>query len=215
MSVEREDMWQALLRSGETLATDEDYEHGYKREVPQDLQQYVSFRVSGEIYGLPIHEIEEISKVFATTHVPRTADFVVGIGNVRGRIMPVVDLARRLRLRPVERGRTARVLIVNLNDESYGLVVDAVIDVIRIPPEKIEEKPGGITGPRAEYIRGLGRRKGAVTLARGADVKDRGAVEDIVIILNLTTLLDPKDFIRVGPTPGGGPSGSGGEEGRG
>ena len=143
MSVEREDMWQALLRSGETLATDEDYEHGYKRDVPQDLQQYVSFRVSGEIYGLPIHEIEEISKVFGTTHVPRTADFLVGIGNVRGRIMPVVDLARRLRLRPVERGRTARVLIVNLNDEPYGLVVDAVIDVIRIPPEKIEEKPGG------------------------------------------------------------------------
>ena len=209
MSVEREDMWQALLRSGETLATDEDYEHGYKRDVPQDLQQYVSFRVSGEIYGLPIHEIEEISKVFGTTHVPRTADFLVGIGNVRGRIMPVVDLARRLRLRPVERGRTARVLIVNLNDEPYGLVVDAVIDVIRIPPDKIEEKPGGITGPRAEYIRGLGRRKGAVTLAKGADIKERSAVEDIVIILNLTTLLDPKDFVRVGPALGGGEEGGG------
>ena len=208
MSAEREDLWTALLRSGEAVATDEDYEHGYKRDVPQDLQQYVSFRVSGEIYGLPIHEIEEISKVFGTTHVPRTADFLVGIGNVRGRIMPVVDLARRLRLRPVERGRTARVLIVNLNDEPYGLVVDAVIDVIRIPPEKIEEKPGGITGPRAEYIRGLGRRKGAVTVAKGADVKERSATEDIVIILNLTTLLDPKDFVRVGPAVGG-------EEGRG
>jgi purine-binding chemotaxis protein CheW len=199
MSVEREDMWTALLRSGETLATDEDYEHGYKREVPQDLQQYVSFRVSGEIYGLPIHEIEEISKIFGTTHVPRTADFLVGIGNVRGRIMPVVDLARRLRLRPVERGRTARVLIVNLGDEPYGLVVDAVIDVIRIPPDKIEERPGGITGPRAEYIRGLGRRKGAPTVIKGADVKTGEDPEDIVIILNLATLLDPKDFVRFGP----------------
>ena len=181
MSAEKDDLWQALLRGGEAVATDEDYEHGYKREVPQDLQQYVTFRVSNEVYGLPIHEIGEISKVFATTHVPRTAEFLVGIGNVRGRIMPVVDLARRLRLRVAERGRAARVLIVRFNDEPYGLIVDAVLDVIRIPPDKIEDKPGGITGARAEYIRGLGRS--------GED--DR----DIVIILNLTTLLDAKDFV--------------------
>ena len=206
MSVEREDMWQALLRSGETLATDEDYEHGYKRDVPQDLQQYVTFRVAGEIYGLPIHEIEEISKVFATTHVPRTADFLIGIGNVRGRIMPVVDLARRLRLRSVERGRSARVLIVQHNDEPYGLVVDAVIDVTRIPPDKIEEKPGGITGARAEFIRGLGRRKGSSLRQPGGDARASAAAEDIVIILNLVTLLDPGAFVRVG---------AGGEEGRG
>ena len=206
MSVEREDLWTALLRSGEALATDEDYEHGYKRDVPQDLQQYVTFRVAGEIYGLPIHEIEEISKVFATTHVPRTADFLIGIGNVRGRIMPVVDLARRLRLRSVERGRSARVLIVQHNDEPYGLVVDAVIDVTRIPPDKIEEKPGGITGPRAEYIRGLGRRKGSSLRQPGGDARASAAAEDIVIILNLVTLLDPGAFVRVG---------AGGEEGRG
>lgn len=190
MSGEREDMWQALLRGGETVATDEDYEHGYKREVRQDLQQYVTFRVSGEVYGLAIHEIEEISKLFQTTHVPRTADFLLGIGNVRGRIMPVVDLARRLRLRVFERGRTARVLIVQFNDEPYGLVVDEVMGVIRIPPESMEEKPGGLTGARAEYIRGLGRDGG-----------------EIVIILNLPAILDAKDFVRLGPTPA--------EEGRG
>lgn len=182
MSAEKDDLWQALLRGGEAVATDEDYEHGYKREVPQDLQQYVTFRVTNEVYGLPIHEIEEISKVFATTHVPRTADFLVGIGNVRGRIMPVVDLAKRLRLRVVERGRAARVLIVQLNEEPYGLIVDAVRDVIRIPPDQIEEKPGGITGARAEYIKGLGRAS-----------KEDDA--EIVIILNLATLLEPKDFV--------------------
>lgn len=183
MSVEREDLWQALLRSGEPVVTDEDYEHGYKREVRQDLQQYVTFRVSGETYGLAIHEIEEISKVFLTTHVPRTADFLLGIGNVRGRIMPVVDLARRLRLRAVERGRAARVLIVHFNEESYGLVVDEVMDVIRIPPELMEDKPGGLTGARAEYIRALGRNNG-----------------ELVIILNLPAILDAKDFVRLGPS---------------
>lgn len=196
MSAEKDDLWQALLRGGETIATDEDYEHGYKRELPQDLQQYVTFRVTSEVYALPIHEIEEISKVFATTHVPRTADFLVGIGNVRGRIMPVVDLARRLRLRVLERGRSARVLIVHLNDEPYGLIVDEVLDVIRIPPDKIEEKPGGITGARAEYIRGLGR-SGPVDQ------------EIIVIILNLATLLDAKDFVLRPGTPGHADEGEG------
>ena len=132
---------------------------------------------------------------------------LVGIGNVRGRIMPVVDLARRLRLRSVERGRSARVLIVQHNDEPYGLVVDAVIDVTRIPPDKIEDKPGGITGARAEYIRGLGRRKSTGPRAGAGVVEARAseAAEDIVIILNLVTLLDPRDFVRFGP----------GEEGRG
>lgn len=205
MSAEKEDLWSTLLRGGEAVATDEDYEHGYKREVPQNLQQYVTFRVSNEIYGLPIHEIEEISKVFATTHVPRTAEFLVGIGNVRGRIMPVVDLARRLRLRPCERGRAARVLIVQLHDEPYGLIVDQVLDVIRIPPEKIEDKPGGITGARAEYIRGLGRKAAP---ARTGDAKPGEDADELVIILNLATLLDPKDFVRVGPPAHG-------EEGRG
>jgi purine-binding chemotaxis protein CheW len=188
MSGEREDLWQALLRSGEAVVTDEDYEHGYKREVRQDLQQYVTFRVSGEVYGLAIHEIEEISKVFQTTHVPRTADFLLGIGNVRGRIMPVIDLSRRLRLRPVERGRAARVLIVHYNDEPYGLVVDQVMDVIRIPPEAMEDKPGGLTGARAEYIRALGRNG-----------------TELVIILHLPTLLDAKDFVKMAPTEEGRP----------
>ncbi|HRI11242.1 MAG TPA: chemotaxis protein CheW, partial [Nannocystaceae bacterium] len=91
MAADHDDLWQALLRSGESVATDEDYEHGYKqREVRRDLRHYVAFKVGNETYGLPIAEIEEITKVFPTTYVPRTAEFLLGIGNVRGRIIPVV-----------------------------------------------------------------------------------------------------------------------------
>ncbi len=120
--------------------------------------------------------------------------------------MPVVDLAVRLRLKPAERGRAARVLIVHLHDEPYGLIVDSVIDVIRIPPEKIEDKPGGLNGARAEYIRGLGRRKSLASGKPSIDGRGGDDGEDIVIILNLATLLDPKDFVRLGNTS---------EEGRG
>ncbi|MCA9638215.1 MAG: chemotaxis protein CheW, partial [Myxococcales bacterium] len=183
MAAEGDDLWQALARSGEQVATDEDYEHGYKqREVRRDLRHYVSFRVGDEIYGLAIGEIEEITKQFPTTFVPRTADFLLGIGNVRGRIIPVVELARRLGLRSSGYDRAARVLIVTLDDEPYGLLVHEVLEVVRIPPEAMEERPGGISGRRAEYIRGLGRHRGA-----------------LVIILNLAEVLDPKDFLRLRP----------------
>ena len=179
MASEQKDLWQALLSSGESIATDEDYEHGYKREVRQDLRQYVAFRVGSEFYAVSIHDVEEITKPFETTLVPRTAEFLLGIGNVRGRIMPVIDLATRLELGSAELGRSARVLIVELNDEPYGLVVDEVRGVVRIPPESMEECPGAIGGARADYIRSLGRHDG-----------------DIIIVLELDEVLDPRDFVH-------------------
>ena len=179
MAAEEEDLWQALLRSGQELATEADYEHGYKREVRQDLARYVTFRIGVETYGLPITQIVEISKVFPTTPVPRTAKFLIGIGNVRGSVMPVVDLPTRLALTRSGISRSTRVLIVNHEEELYGLVVDEVMEVIPIPPERLEEAPGGIGQTRAEFIQALGRHQG-----------------QIVIILNLDTVVDAQDFLE-------------------
>jgi purine-binding chemotaxis protein CheW len=180
------DLWHALDRSGESLATEEDYEHGYKREVRQDLERYVAFRVGVELYGLSIGQIAEISKVFSATPVPRTADFVLGIGNVRGSVIPIVDLCRRLGLAG-ERilGRFARTLIVRHDDELYGLVVDAVIDVVTIAPEELEEAPSALAGPRGEYIRALARVGG-----------------EILIVLELSTVLNPGAFVAGGTAVG-------------
>jgi purine-binding chemotaxis protein CheW len=179
MANESDDMWRALDRSGESLATEEDYEHGYQREVRQDLERYVAFRVGVELYGLSIRQIAEITKTIDATPVPRTAEFVLGIGNVRGTVIPVVDLYRRLGLAG-ERivGRFARTLIVRHADELYGLVVDAVIDVVTIAPEDLEEAPGAIAGPRGEYIRALARVGG-----------------EILIVLELATVLAAEAFI--------------------
>ena len=111
-------MWQALLAvTGDQVATEADYEHGYKREMRSDLLRYVTFDVQGEIYGLPIEQIVEISTAFPTTPVPRTSSFVIGIGNMRGSVMPVIDLARRLNLGSVNYSRETRVLIVRLGDD--------------------------------------------------------------------------------------------------
>ncbi len=182
MGPRSEDLWQSLVRVGEPLATEEDYEHGYAREVRQDLQRYLAFRVSGETYGLPIAELGEITKPFDTTPVPRTAEFVIGIGNVRGSVIPIVDLAKRLRLAAQPLTGLARVLIVHRAGEPYGLLVDAVKEVVQIAPEALEAPPGAIAGARGAFIAALARHAG-----------------EIVIVLDLDTLLEPRDFVRPGP----------------
>jgi purine-binding chemotaxis protein CheW len=179
MGRESEDLWDALARSGESIATEEDYEHGYSREVRQDLRRCLAFRSGGELYGLPIAELAEISKPLPTTPVPRTTDFVIGIGNVRGVVIPVVDLAKRLRLPVKPVGPTSRVLIVRTSGESYGLLVDEVHDVLSIAPEAFEPPPGALSGTRAGFIAALARLGG-----------------EILIVLDLATLLHPDDFVR-------------------
>ncbi len=130
MSTDGDDLWQAMAESGAAVATEKDYAHGYAREVRTDLEQYVLFRVGPEWHGLPIACIEEISRLFDTTPVPRTAPFVVGIGNVRGRVMPVIDLATRLGLPSRVRGSESRMLIVSHAGEPFALVVDEVDQVV-------------------------------------------------------------------------------------
>lgn len=175
---EDEDLWQALLRSGQDLATEADYEHGYEREVRQDLARYVTFRVSHEMYGLPIDQIVEISKVFDTTPVPRTSEFLIGIGNVRGSVMPVIDLGTRLSMPRTGMDRSTRVLIVRHAGDLYGLVVDEVMEVVPLPPEELEDAPGGIGATRAEFIRALGRHEGT-----------------IIIILSLDAVVDARQIV--------------------
>jgi len=180
MASEDDDLWQALLAvTGDQVATEADYEHGYKREMRSDLLRYVTFMLGGEIYGLPIEQIVEISTAFPTTPVPRTADFVIGIGNMRGSVMPVIDLKTRLNLGAVERARDTRVLIVRYDDAPHGVIVDRVLEVISLPPEDMESTPGGIGSTRADFILGLGRHRG-----------------QLIIILDLATVLAERDFLQ-------------------
>lgn len=179
MAREREDdLWQALARAGESVASEEDYEHGYSREVRQDLRRCLAFRVGDELYGLSIDALSEITKPLVTTPVPRTAEFVLGIGNVRGIVIPVVDLARRLRMTPRAIGPRSRVLIVRSDSDLYGLLVDEVRDVVSIPPEAFEPPPGALAGGRAAFIAALARVGG-----------------DIMVVLDLPSLLEARDFV--------------------
>lgn len=184
---EGSDLWQVLGAVSDVFATEEDYEHGYVRELRGDLEQYIAFEVCGETYAVSIDHIAEISKPMVETEVPRTASFVRGIANVRGTIIPIIDLARRLHLSPRAMGRDTRVLIVRHGAELCGVLIDKVVGVIPIAPETLEEAPGAIGATRGDFIR---------SLARYSDDASRKSV--LIIVLDLKVVLDPDAFLQVG-----------------
>ncbi len=174
----RRDLWSQLATSGAPAPTEDIFAHGYATAGPDRSARFAVFRVGAEWYALPIACIEEISKVFDTTLVPKTAPFVVGIGNVRGRIMPVVDVATRLGISSHVRGRESRMLIVRHADEPYALVVDEVRQVVGLQPDVDEPVPETMSAARRRYIQKL--------------VRDE---ERLMAVLDLDTFLDPADFV--------------------
>ena len=120
MSDESGSIWQALLSSGEYIATDADYEHGYDRRIREDLVRVVTFRVGDEHHAIPIRQVREITRCFQTTPVPRTSDYITGVGTLRGELVPVLCLATRLGMRPGPVTRNSRIVLVTLDANVFG-----------------------------------------------------------------------------------------------
>lgn len=139
--------------------------------------QLVVFGVGKEFYGVGIDTVHEIVRVPDVTQVPDAPDFFEGVINLRGRIIPVIDLGKRLRLAPLERTKAARVLISESNGRIVGLVVDSVAEVIKLTPDAVVEPPQMISSIGVEYITGV------------AKVKDR-----LIILLKLDKVLSVEDM---------------------
>ena len=116
----------------------------------------VLFRLAGEHYGIDVGCVREIITWQEVTRVPRTPPFVEGIINLRGHIIPVLDLRRRFGLAAAERDRATRIVVVEIGTAVVGLVVDAVSEVLRLPGEAIEP-PAEILAVDATFIEGIAR----------------------------------------------------------
>jgi purine-binding chemotaxis protein CheW len=152
--------WDALVGGAADLplATEDTYRRGLdERTQETPARRFLTFMLGGEEYALDILRISEIIKVRPVTEVPRAPAFVTGIISVRGTIVPVVDLRLRLHLPAPAPGPAARILIVTLKDEPYGLVVDEVVHVVRLHAEDIEAAPAAVGGASSEFIAGIGR----------------------------------------------------------
>lgn len=120
------------------------------------LLQLVSFSVAAEEYGLDILRVQEIIRTQQLTRVPNLPDYVEGVINLRGKVIPVVALRCRLGLEPAEPDKNTRIVVVDVHGQTLGFIVDAVSEVLRISSETVEPTPR-IGAVEREYISGVGK----------------------------------------------------------
>ena len=146
--------------------------------------QLVVFSVGKEHYGVGIESVQEIVRVPDVTEVPDAPGFLEGVINLRGRIVPVVDLRKRLRMYGKEKTKSTRVLVTENEGSKQGLVgllVDSVSEVLKIQPDAIDEPPEMVSAIGVEYITGV------------AKVEDK-----LIILLDLKKILSVEDMKKLG-----------------
>ena len=119
--------------------------------------QVVSFKLGSEEYGVDIAQVQEINRMVAVTHVPRAPQFMEGVINLRGQLIPIIDLRTRFAMPRTEHTKNTRIVVTEIGSKRVGMVVDSVSEVLRLPVEQIEAAPEMITGVDTEYIRGVGK----------------------------------------------------------
>lgn len=120
-------------------------------------EQLVVFGLGDEVYGVDISRVQEIIRMQDITQVPGAPHFVEGVINLRGRIIPVIDLRRRFGLHDVQAGASSRIVVVETEGHVIGMIVDAVSEVLRVSTTCIEPPSPLLTGIDSEYIRGIAK----------------------------------------------------------
>lgn len=120
-------------------------------------EKLISFALMEEVYGVPISMVQEIIRIQPITQIPRAPEYVEGVINLRGRIIPVIDLKRRFGLGCAEQTKNTRVVVVTVGTVTVGLVVDAVSEVLRLKDEDVEPPSPIVSSVDAEYIKGVGK----------------------------------------------------------
>ncbi|MGE4557805.1 MAG: chemotaxis protein CheW [Desulfovibrionaceae bacterium] len=131
-------------------------EEAQKRQ-DSDLIQLVTFSIGDEEFGVDILRVQEIIRMMEITKVPRAPEFVEGVINLRGKVIPIVDLRKRFGLEPHEHDKHTRIIVIEIINMIVGFVVDAVSEVLRIPANTVEPPPAVVSGLESEYISGVGK----------------------------------------------------------
>ena len=136
---------------------------------PVQLETWVTFVLGAETFALSVTAVSEIVRIGTITRVPDAPPAVRGIVNLRGRVIPVVDLRVRLGLAAGDPGPAARVLVGSLRGRVIGLLVDGVGEVVRLDPRTLEPPPPDVMTARTEYIRAVQQRGPALLILLDAE----------------------------------------------
>ena len=117
--------------------------------------QLVVFDLADEVYGVDIARVDEVIRMQEITRIPRAPGFVEGVTNLRGKVIPVVDLRRRFGLAMADIQASSRIVVVYIGAHTIGLIVDGVSEVIRVNSAAIEPPSAVVTGVDSAYLRGI------------------------------------------------------------
>lgn len=120
-------------------------------------QQLVVFELANEFYGINIALVESIIKMQAITQLPQTPSYVRGVTNLRGSVLPVIDLRTRFALEAKEDMRQTRIIIVTMGNVKVGVVVDGVSEVLRVSEESLEPLPPMVNSVDSAFLKGIVR----------------------------------------------------------
>ncbi|HEX9187108.1 MAG TPA: chemotaxis protein CheW [Vicinamibacteria bacterium] len=127
------------------------------RAAAEATEHLATFFLDREEYGVDVRQVQEIRRMSEITGVPRAPDFIRGVINLRGRILPVLDLKRKLGLGEVEAGRATRIVVVRVKERLLGLLVDGASQVLRVELSRIEPPPAEVVEKGGDYIRGVAK----------------------------------------------------------
>jgi purine-binding chemotaxis protein CheW len=142
--------------------------------------QFVGFRLGEQEYAFRIEQIQEILIPDRVTQMPQVPDYVQGVSNLRGTIIPIISLRRLFDLEPKAKDEETRTIVANVGSRTIGCTVDAVTQVIRIPQEAIQPAPEIVKSTGSTYIAGF------------AKLESR-----LIILLEISELLDPEKLEHV------------------
>ncbi|HEY3426925.1 MAG TPA: chemotaxis protein CheW [Negativicutes bacterium] len=143
--------------------------------------QLVVFKLGREEYGVSILRVQEIKRMIDITRVPHTPDYIKGVINLRGSVLPVIDLKKRLNLPQQADTDDTRIIIVKIDEIIVGMIVDAVSEVMAISQENIEDPEAVVGGVAADYLSGVGKQENR-----------------LLILLNLEAIIGVGQAINVG-----------------
>lgn len=141
-----------------------------KSEAASDRAgKFLTFVLAGETYGLEILKVREIIGMMDITALPRTPDFIKGVINLRGKVIPVIDLRLKFGMPEAERTDETCIIVVQVGSLEVGILVDEVSEVLNIDGKDIEDAPSFGTDVDTEFILGMGKSNGRVTILLDID----------------------------------------------
>lgn len=153
------------------------------RQSDGELLQLVTFVVGNEEFAIPILSVQEINRMMQITQVPQSPDFIEGVINLRGKIIPVMDLRKRFGLGELENTVDCRIVVIEVSNRVIGFTVDRVNEVLRVNADIVDPPPPMVCGIDSDYVQGVGK------------LDDR-----LLILLNLDRLFSEEDLELVDKT---------------